>query len=44
LNDLAAKIMPNLLKANPNAASQIKQAAKQFAPDREAEIVEMVGN
>ena len=31
LNDLAAKIMPNLLKANPNAASQIKQAAKQFA-------------
>lgn len=44
LNDLAAKIMPNLLKANPNAVAQIKNSAKQFVPDKEAEIVEMIGN
>jgi len=44
LNDLAAKIMPNLLKANPNAAAQIMQTAKQFVPEKEAEIVEMIGN
>lgn len=44
LNDLASKIMPNLLKANPQVASQIKQQAKSFVPDKEAEIIEMVGN
>lgn len=44
LNDLAARIMPNLLKANPNAVAQIKNSAKQFVPDKEAEIVEMIGN
>ena len=44
LNDLAARIMPGLLKSNPWVASQIKQTAKQFVPDKEAEIVEMVGN
>jgi len=36
--------MPNLLKANPNAAAQIMQTAKQFVPEKEAEIVEMIGN
>ena len=44
LNDLAAKIMPNLIKSNPGVAAQIKQTAKQFVPEKEAEIVEMVGN
>ena len=44
LNDLAARIMPNLLKANPNAVAQIKSSAKQFVPEKEAEIVEMIGN
>ena len=44
LNDLAARIMPNLLKANPNAVAQIKNSAKQFVPEKEAEIVEMIGN
>lgn len=44
LNDLAAKIMPGLLKANPAVASQIKQWVKQFAPEKEAEVVEMIGN
>lgn len=44
LNDLAAKIMPNLLKQNPQVAQQIKQSASMFVPDKEAEIVEMIGN
>lgn len=44
LNDLAAKIMPNLLKQNPQVAQQIKQSASKFVPDKEAEIVEMIGN
>ena len=44
LNDLAARIMPNLLKANPNAVDQIKNSAKQFVPEKEDEIVEMIGN
>lgn len=44
LNELASRIMPGLLKSNPWVASQIKQTAKQFVPDKEAEIVEMVGN
>lgn len=44
LNDLAARIMPGLLKANPNAAAQIKDSAKKIVPEKEAEIVEMIGN
>ena len=44
LNELAAKIMPNLLKANPWVAQQIKQNASSFVPEKWAEIVEMVGN
>lgn len=44
LNDLAAKIMPNLLKQNPQVAQQIKQSASKFVPEKEAEIVEMIGN
>ena len=44
LNELAAKIMPWLLKANPQIAQQIKQQAPQFVPDKWAEIIEMIGN
>ena len=43
LNELAAKIMPGLLKANPQIAQQIKQQANQFVPDKWAEIIEMIG-
>ena len=44
LNQLAAKIMPNLLKSRPDIAQQIKQQASSFAPDKWAEIIEMIGN
>ena len=44
LNDLAAKIMPGLLKSNPWIANQIKQSVNQFVPEKWAEIVEMIGN
>ena len=44
LNELASRIMPSILKNNPWVASQIGNAAKQFVPEKEAEIIEMVGN
>ena len=44
LNDLASKIMPGLLKTRPDIASQIKQQAQTFAPEKWAEIIEMIGN
>ena len=44
LNQLAAKIMPNLLKSRPDIAQQIKQQAPSFVPDKWAEIIEMIGN
>ena len=44
LNDLAAKIMPNLLKSRPDIAQQIKQQAPTFVPDKWAEIIDMIGN
>lgn len=44
LNQLAAKIMPNLLKSRPDIAQQIKQQATSFVPDKWAEIIEMIGN
>lgn len=43
LNQLAEKIMPNLLKNNPGVANQIKQQASQFVPEKWAEIIEMIG-
>lgn len=43
LNQLAQKIMPNLLKNNPGVANQIKQTAWQFVPEKWAEIIEMIG-
>lgn len=43
LNELAQKVMPNLLKQNPQAAQQIKQIAWQYAPDKVNEIVEIIG-
>lgn len=44
LNELAAKIMPWLLKNNPQVANQIKQQVKSFAPDKSAEVIDMIGN
>lgn len=44
LNDLAKKIMPTLLKQNPQIAQQVKQVASQYAPDKAWEIVEIIGN
>ena len=44
LNQLAAKIMPHLLKSRPDIAQQIKQQAPSFVPDKWAEIIEMIGN
>lgn len=43
LNDLAKKIMPTLLKQNPQVAQQIKQIAPQYAPEQANEIVEIIG-
>lgn len=43
LNDLAKKIMPTLLKQNPQVAQQIKQIASQYAPEQAWEIVEIIG-
>lgn len=42
LNDLASKIMPNLLKANPNIANMIKQNANMFWEDKAKEVAEVI--
>lgn len=43
LNQLAQKIVPNLLKSNPQVAQQIKQAAPNIAPDNAEDIVKIIG-
>lgn len=43
LNELAAKVMPWLLKSRPDIANQIKQQASTFVPDKWAEIIDMIG-
>lgn len=42
LEELAKKIMPWLLKNNPQIAQQIKQVAPQYAPDKAWEIVDII--
>jgi hypothetical protein len=42
LNDLASKIMPNLLEANPNIANMIKQNASMFWEDKQREVAEII--
>lgn len=42
LEELAKKIMPWLLKNNPQVAQQIKQIAPQYVPDKAWEIVDII--
>ncbi len=42
LEELAKKIMPWLLKNNPQVAQQIKQIAPQYAPDKANDIVQII--
>ena len=42
LEELAKKIMPWLLKSNPQVAQQIKQIAPQYAPDKANDIVQII--
>lgn len=42
LEELAKKIVPWLLKSNPQIAQQIKQIAPQYVPDKADDIVQII--
>lgn len=42
LNLLAEKIVPKLIKANPNIANLIKQNSSMLGKDKQAEVVEVI--
>ena len=42
LNKLAEKIVPNLLKSNPNIANMIKQNAGMLWADKQKEVAEVI--
>lgn len=42
LNKLAEKIVPNLLKSNPNIANMIKQNASMLWADKQKEVTEVI--
>lgn len=42
LEELAKKIVPWLLKSNPQIAQQIKQVAPQYVPDKADDIVQII--
>lgn len=42
LNELAQKIMPGLLKWNPQVVEQIKQVAPNLVPDQAKDIVDII--
>ena len=42
LNALAEKIMPNIIKSNPNIANMIKQNASMLGADKQKEVAEII--
>jgi len=42
LNLLAEKIVPKLIKANPNIANLIKQNSSMLGKEKQAEVVEVI--
>ena len=42
LNSLAEKIMPNIIKSNPNIANMIKQNASMLGADKQKEVTEII--
>lgn len=42
LNLLAEKIVPQLIKANPNIANMIKQNSSMLGKEKQAEVVEVI--
>ena len=42
LNILAEKIVPKLIKANPNVANLIKQNSSMLGKEKQAEVVEVI--
>lgn len=42
LNSLAEKIMPNIIKSNPNIANMIKQNASMLWADKQKEVTEII--
>ena len=42
LNALAEKIMPNIIKSNPNIANMIKQNASMLGADKQKEVTEII--
>lgn len=42
LNTLAEKIMPNIIKSNPNIANMIKQNASMLGADKQKEVTEII--
>jgi len=42
LNSLAEKIMPNIIKSNPNIANMIKQNASMLGADKQKEVTEVI--
>ena len=42
LNTLAEKIMPNIIKSNPNIKNMIKQNASMLWADKQKEVTEII--
>jgi len=42
LNMLAEKIVPDLIKSNPNVANLIKQNSSMLGADKQKEVVEVI--
>jgi hypothetical protein len=42
LNALAEKIMPNIIKSNPNIANMIKQNASMLWSEKQKEVTEII--
>ena len=42
LNSLAEKIMPNIIKSNPNIANMIKQNASMLWSEKQKEVTEII--
>ena len=42
LNSLAEKVMPNIIKSNPNIANMIKQNASMLGADKQKEVAEII--
>ena len=42
LNQLAEKIMPNIIKSNPNIANLIKQNSSMLGEEKSKEVCEVI--